>query len=337
MKFDLYIYENGGKYKERLSIPGKEQAIIIPLLSLANSLVHASNIHESLSNPNNIPLRAIWGEFVGLSQNDEQCKLIMEKVEPPSGGPVPFGLELFLIAASIRLWLLKEGKEKVLPSELYAKFATLYFGNPPSSSGPEFYRMFLEYCKKNKQGDENNLGDAALFGLWGDVFFERVKQLVAVPTGVKITKSIKRSTEYYSFNGKTKTAYLSERAVFAELFSTQHGLLPLVWAEILHCIRNNIQVKICEQCGSIFPINNPQAVNEKYCSRGCKRRQEDFDSGRRKKMAALRKKIERAKKKGDIAGVQKFSEEKELLKLRNIKSNPLKGEYGWLVFDMCWY
>jgi endogenous inhibitor of DNA gyrase (YacG/DUF329 family) len=64
----------------------------------------------------------------------------------------------------------------------------------------------------------------------------------------------------------------------AELFTSETGLLPLVWAEILYAVRNDIYTFSCEICGKWFPIGSGvvkkrkdkqktgyKNYNQKYC------------------------------------------------------------------------
>lgn len=62
-----------------------------------------------------------------------------------------------------------------------------------------------------------------------------------------------------------------ENRSLAHYFSSP-WLLPLGWAEILHCVKENIPAQVCKTCGKVFTASSPkQDYRQLYCSRECRR------------------------------------------------------------------
>jgi hypothetical protein len=86
-----------------------------------------------------------------------------------------------------------------------------------------------------------------------------------------------------------------DQPVFSECFSTQDGLLPLAWAEMLYCLRKGIHAGFCKVCGKVFvlPRLNP-GTPQVYCSTGCRRKAENEERSNlphSKEINALYKKL----------------------------------------------
>lgn len=53
---------------------------------------------------------------------------------------------------------------------------------------------------------------------------------------------------------------------------TAETIAPLLWAEVLHCVKENIPAAKCAVCGRVFVAKSPkQDYRQKYCSPACRR------------------------------------------------------------------
>jgi|GEM_PF-3593173 hypothetical protein len=77
------------------------------------------------------------------------------------------------------------------------------------------------------------------------------------------------------------------KLVFAECY-TSGSLIPLVWAEILHAVKNDIFARPCVICGQWFPLKKGK-YNQIYCSIKCQ------SEAKRKSMQAKREEIKARK------------------------------------------
>ena len=86
--------------------------------------------------------------------------------------------------------------------------------------------------------------------------------------GIGIGKKIIKSREAYYAKGKktVKTKEIVHKNILSRSYISQSGLLPLAWAEILYCVENDLSIRQCPECGSLFYIKS----NGKYCSDRCK-------------------------------------------------------------------
>ena len=74
---------------------------------------------------------------------------------------------------------------------------------------------------------------------------------------------------------------------------TSQWLLPLVWAEILHCVKENIPAQICKTCGKIFVANSPkQDYRQIYCTPECRKK---ADTAQEREAQRLYKQYKRGK------------------------------------------
>lgn len=77
-------------------------------------------------------------------------------------------------------------------------------------------------------------------------------------------KNIKQEAEY--------TYYRANSAGLGYIY-TSEWLLPLVWAEIGHCVKEDIPGQVCNVCGSVFVAGSPkQDYRQIYCSAECRRK-----------------------------------------------------------------
>lgn len=73
-------------------------------------------------------------------------------------------------------------------------------------------------------------------------------------------------------------------------------VLPLVWAEILYCVQNNIPAQFCKTCGSLFVAESPtQDYRQVYCSPECRKKAKKNDPSQEKEAQRLYKAFLRGK------------------------------------------
>jgi hypothetical protein len=88
---------------------------------------------------------------------------------------------------------------------------------------------------------------------------ERNMQFCTLTQSLNTDKKIKAKSE--------TCRAVEERRVTSECFVSNQGFLPLVWAEVLYAVRNDIFAQICQVCKDWFPII-PGKYTQKYCP-GC--------------------------------------------------------------------
>ena len=87
---------------------------------------------------------------------------------------------------------------------------------------------------------------------------ERNKQFTSQLLAVDVVTSMWANQE-----GK----HTETKLVFAECY-TSGSLIPLVWAEILHAVKNDIFARPCDICGQWFPLKKGK-YSQIYCSMKC--------------------------------------------------------------------
>jgi hypothetical protein len=93
----------------------------------------------------------------------------------------------------------------------------------------------------------------------------REDQLKQSLTGLGTGKKVKRTRED-DYTGE-KIKEIVKETILSRSYVSQSGLLPLAWAEILYCVENDLVIRTCGECGSLFHVNG----NGKYCSDICKK------------------------------------------------------------------
>jgi len=99
------------------------------------------------------------------------------------------------------------------------------------------------------------------------------------------------------------TPYVIKDLFFIENYSRSIGycyssrwILPLVWAEILYCVQNNIPAQFCKTCGSLFVAESPtQDYRQVYCSPECRKKAKKNDPSQEKEAQRLYKAFLRGK------------------------------------------
>lgn len=106
-----------------------------------------------------------------------------------------------------------------------------------------------------------------------------------------------------SYDGTRR--HTQEKKVTAELYTSRNGLLPLLWAEIQHAIKNDVYVRDCLYCKNWFPISRGKQshkFNQKYCALKCRRAAEKEANSKNKiykEIKKLQMRRTRAKKQED--------------------------------------
>ncbi|MGD0621071.1 MAG: hypothetical protein ABSA82_01190 [Thermacetogeniaceae bacterium] len=111
-----------------------------------------------------------------------------------------------------------------------------------------------------------------------ETVIERNMQFHTLTVGLNLDKTIIKAkfetgTGNVTIKYKTSTQYktIEERKVTTECFVSSQGFLPLVWAEILYAVRNDIFAQECSVCHDWFPIK-PGKYNENQCSEECRKK-----------------------------------------------------------------
>lgn len=183
-----------------------------------------------------------------------------------------YSIELMCIERAINEWLSIEKQGKVgnkhreTPAERYA-----------SSWSDSLSPIDLEYllpaivdtlAKDSKTGEE--LIGMLRFASFHEARLERNRQLIRELCAVKPENVLIRKEK-----GSYKVNTYRENKHFSILYTSQNGLLPLVWAEIMYAVENDIYAKECEICRKVIPLPSLKGkYNLKYCSDKCKRKAE---------------------------------------------------------------
>jgi hypothetical protein len=186
---------------------------------------------------------------------------------------IVFWLEYLLVFWTIHSWLIPQGKGRAgtkgreTPSQRYAKtYGTMLLFPNLLDALPLLVRIpdLLQVSTKGKMNVD----------LW-HFCAQRCKQFSTQPTSIEIEATSRKAD---TKDGTLKTVL--EKRIFAEQYAS-NSLLPLVWAELLYCVKNDIFVQFCQVCGRLFPVwKNLKGI---YCSRKC------YSEGKRRKETARRK------------------------------------------------
>lgn len=84
-------------------------------------------------------------------------------------------------------------------------------------------------------------------------------------TGLGTGRRVKRTRDD-PYDDLIITKEIVQKNILSRSYISQSGLLPLAWAEILYCVENDLSIRQCPECGSLFYIKS----NGKYCSDRCK-------------------------------------------------------------------
>lgn len=315
-KFQIYIYKEAGKYKEKLKVRG-EYEVTLPLFGLANALFEVwpkeNDSQLSLDHfiddekvsialrrftyrigayKNYVPrvVKTYYNSKIGDDMTRVAGELAFAFYEtegfhfenpinftwPFKDTPIPrwfkYGVELMCIERALDEWLSPEkqgragNKHRETPTKRYA-----------SSWSDSFSPLDLEclmptlaetLVKDNKT--EKELIGKLRFANFHEVRLKRNRQVIRELCSVKSENVLIRKE-----NGSYKVNTYRENKCFSVLYTSQNGLLPLVWAEILYAVENDIYAKRCEICGKIIPLPSLKGkYNLKYCSDKCKRKAE---------------------------------------------------------------
>jgi hypothetical protein len=170
--------------------------------------------------------------------------------------------ELYL---ALKEWLLFSPNIKKSPSERYCEAYQLMSSakDLPLPVSTETLPPFLSRMAQAVKGKEGRqliaLGILYEFKRW------REDQLKQSLTGLGTGKKVKRTRED-DYTGE-KIKEIVKETILSRSYVSQSGLLPLAWAEILYCVENDLVIRTCGECGSLFHVNG----NGKYCSDICKK------------------------------------------------------------------
>lgn len=188
--------------------------------------------------------------------------------------------ELYL---ALKEWLLFSPNIKKSPSERYCEAYQLMSSaeDLPLPVSPDTLSPFLSRMAQVVNGKEGRrlLALGVLYGFkrW------REAQLIQSLTDLGTGKKVRRTRDTSS--GEIKE--IVEKTILSRSYVSKTGLLPLAWAEILYCVENDLVIKTCGECGSLFHVKS----NGTYCSEACKKRakkrKDDLDYELEKKAKKL--------------------------------------------------
>lgn len=207
------------------------------------------------------------------------------------------------ILHAMRLWLEPTGigrpgrKGRETPSQKYSSFWSENF------TPLDIESIFSYYVKKNESAANAAKTPKEYFNLnyilypyyamdkRTDQFTTRIAAITPTVT-IKSNDGIRKHTQ--------------EKRVTAELYTSRNGLLPLLWAEIQHAIKNDVYAGECLYCNNWFPISKGKRshnFNQKYCSPKCRRdaeKQSNLKNEIYKEINKLKMRKTRAKNQEDI-------------------------------------
>lgn len=256
----LLIYQKENKYFERLILPGVDKSDM-PLLALTNAFLGAMPQKQISQQQWNRDIDKYLLAFTlkfGSCQPETPIDLSM-LLNKNIHNSVKFIIERFVIHFFITAFLEYGKKESYelkrrLPKE---RFTDFYFGESPINIGIDM----LQWFKNNKKTDVESI-----FAYFHAIRHQRNRQVSFENTGIPDQ----------------------------ELYFTQSGLLPLIWAELLFSMKNNIEVRQCLICGEWFGISTGK--NE-ICSEICRNKYRNESNKKNKELSNLTVKIYRAKDK----------------------------------------
>jgi len=183
-----------------------------------------------------------------------------------------YWLELRCIYKAVLDWLFPTGKgrrgtkTRLTPSQKFAQ--TWEIAHPLDL---DIMLNPMEEAINRQAKTREQLFNGHLFIQLHKAMVQRKRQFitdfVAVTDGKSVTAKSHKfdKDEDYPGSPKYKYKYTQKERFTAELFTSEKGLLPLVWAEILYAVKNDIYAKFCRYCGSLF-AGRP---NKKCCRQKC--------------------------------------------------------------------
>ncbi|RPF47098.1 hypothetical protein EDD75_1370 [Thermodesulfitimonas autotrophica] len=248
----LYISRSSERFFEVLVLPDGH-LVSLPPFGLTNVL-----LQEAATHPPQEAVKQALARFT-------------DKMEMPAGNDVIFAL-----------WrLVKEGKinrpEALLsttfrqPGEAYA--AEIQF----LSRALEWWLLPAGRGKRTRPA-ERFVASLANAGTphFAAVVCSRSREAPSWFMGAVVEHAVKRSSD-------TTGRELIERTFPARVYTSNGGILPLCWAEVLYAAENNIFARPCEVCGRWFPLPKTQVGQQKFCSPSCR------SASKRKRTAEKRK------------------------------------------------
>lgn len=299
--FELYVYKKKNQFKEILEVPFGRK-IELPLFGVTTAYLRAWESHKKphFEAEANEILIAFADQFearkdiqdVGeppVSDNpDDQLKSKLVKhwadnfkhFEKPvrfasvndNDIALSFWTEFEAVNEALTNWLVPSGKgqtgrkNRKSPTQRYAEV----FEELPSPTELNRFLSILDWYLKNNQIIEDDLVKNRLYIPLHESRKQRNTQfsseLVAVTTERRLVRCEKDDTDPDPDNARIINKTIKEVKTTAELFTSQNGLIPLVWAEILFAVRNDIFARRCLFCGDLFDLpKSAGGANKKYC------------------------------------------------------------------------
>ncbi len=228
----------------------------------------------------------------------------MEKPIPSSlsapGKIFTYDYEIKVLKSTLVDWLQPSGKGK----------AGRRGRKTPSQKYSEDYKLLASMFEdnmadkiKNKYPEETIFNKVSLYACVGkwfndlpidqqriieryELLIERNTQFHTNTIAVNIDKNIikaKFDTIKVKDRISTSTQYktIAEKWVATECYISNQGFLPLVWAEILYAVRNDIFAQECPVCHRWFPITDGK-YSSKYCSPKCRSKAKRIDQQKKR-------------------------------------------------------
>ncbi|MGB9858834.1 MAG: hypothetical protein ACPLQP_02725 [Moorellaceae bacterium] len=307
LRVRLYIYRTGSTFREVLGIrfPWKARKAL-PFLGLTNALLgEAKGILEGKEESapevlERFSKRLMLSEVDSYTFNGSNLEvhwefkfgetpvpLLFFNEVPPD---LAFRLEFLSIGMALKNWLLPlKGGNKKPPSKRYSIFyraLELSDGSPLDVEEWLFLlgvrareeaiqetiisaiRPWLKELGKELPESQRKIPPELLSYLClTEIVQTRSQQISSLPVRLEVEKAVMRKRDTPA--GET-IRDVEKRYVLAKLYTSTSGLLPLVWAEILYAVENNIFARPCEECGNWFPPHKNQINQQKYCSPACR-------------------------------------------------------------------
>lgn len=157
-----------------------------------------------------------------------------------------------------------EGKYR-RPSDVYAS----YFANVPPLDAEEVLTLWEKQLKNQSmlaairrrlgmKEEETGLVFKRVWTWLMDATIEAQKQFSQLFISYEVEEKKKVDL-------KEDVTFFWKKYVPARVYTTENGLLPLAWAEVLHAVENDIYARPCAVCGDWFPLQKGQVGQEKYC------------------------------------------------------------------------
>lgn len=295
-KFELYIYHDQQKkqYKEKLKGLNKKTTDEMDLFGIANALfkvwpikqfgnnytideIFPKNIFDVLSKFTDQLFPTRW---IDVQQEGEKPRYTYETPHEFKIFSVPrgdilrpsiyYGLERRLIETAIYEWLYPTGGGR---SGSKTRWTPLKKYQTGITRDPFMFDAYLGLSRQINEATTTDKRELAKKNLEISLLeVQRARNLqyrTVLCNYEDVTKTVRTELETDEHINLKECVRKDTKLtkIPSKLFISNDGLLPLIWAEILYAVENNIYAKFCDNCDNLFAI--PILKGQNGCSPGC--------------------------------------------------------------------